>query len=174
MPAGVVVDTSFLISLADPSRKNHAVARRYWREFLTRGVPIYLSPIVVSEFCLKQEIPPEILRACVVRPFNWADALQAAKFGVPKVDGSAESGSRDRVKDDVKILAQAAILDAALVITDDESTFHKRAKELVSEGVVTFRSILLADGFDDAHFNPGGQSAFAFGADEEENDELTE
>jgi hypothetical protein len=34
--------------------------------------------------------------------------------------------------------------------------------------------ISLVDGFADAHVHPGGQRAFAFAADDEEDDELTE
>ena len=45
-----LVDTSFLISLADPGRPNHQVAKSYLREALLRGVPLYLSAIVASEF----------------------------------------------------------------------------------------------------------------------------
>jgi predicted nucleic acid-binding protein len=174
MPAGVVVDTSFLISLADPTREHHSVARQYWKEFLTRGVPIYLSTIVVSEFCLKQEIPPDILRACVVLPFNWVDAMQVARLGVPKSESPGQSGARDRVKDDIKIIAQAAIVDAALVITDDEATFHKRAKDFAKQGAVQFRSVLLADGFDEGNFSPSGQRSLAFGEEGEEIDDVLE
>lgn len=47
MGAGVVLDTSFLITLADPVRKNHAVARRYWRHFMEQNIPVFLPTIVV-------------------------------------------------------------------------------------------------------------------------------
>lgn len=57
MPAGVLLDTSYLITLADPGRENHQTARRYWRHFTEEGIPIYLPTIVVSEFCIRQEIP---------------------------------------------------------------------------------------------------------------------
>ena len=57
MPAGVLVDTSYLITLAGKSRKHHDTARRYWRHFLENQIPIFLSTIVVSEFCIKQELP---------------------------------------------------------------------------------------------------------------------
>lgn len=42
MPAGVILDTSFLITLADPKRSNHGVARRYWRHFAEQSIPVYL------------------------------------------------------------------------------------------------------------------------------------
>lgn len=105
MAAGVVLDTSFLITLADSARNHHEAARRYWRHFTEQGQPIFLPTIVVSEFCVRQEIPSEILRACVVLPFNWDDAQQAASLDFSKVD--REGQSRDALKDDVKIIAQA-------------------------------------------------------------------
>jgi hypothetical protein len=49
---------------------------------LENDIRMFLSTIVVSEFCGVQEIPPEILRCCVVLPFNWDDAQRAAQAGV--------------------------------------------------------------------------------------------
>lgn len=57
-----LVDTSFLISLADPGRPNHEVAKRYLREALHRGVPLYLSAIVASEFQVGQPVTDLPLR----------------------------------------------------------------------------------------------------------------
>ena len=86
MAAGVVLDTSFLITLAGAGREHHHTARRYWRHFSENGIPLYLPTIVVSEFCIRQEIPPELLRACVVLPFNWDDAQKAAALDFSKAD----------------------------------------------------------------------------------------
>lgn len=52
----VLVDTSFLITLADPVRRHHEVAKTYFREFLNANVPLYLSAIVASEFQVKQAV----------------------------------------------------------------------------------------------------------------------
>ena len=80
MAAGVLLDTSFLITLAGSHRVHHDAARLYWRHFTENGIPMYFSTIVVSEFCVKQEIDPPILRCCIVLPFNWDDAQQAASL----------------------------------------------------------------------------------------------
>ena len=64
MPAGMLLDTSFLITLAGTNRAHPETARRYWKHFLENQIPIYLSTVVVSEFCIKQEIPPDMLRCC--------------------------------------------------------------------------------------------------------------
>jgi predicted nucleic acid-binding protein len=166
MAAGVVLDTSFLITLADPKRAHHETARRYWRHFTEQGIPIFLPTIVVSEFCIRQEIPPEILRACVVLPFNWDDAQQAAALDFSKVPRDGES--RDALKDDVKIIAQAMVKEAALIITDDTRSLYKFARELTVAGKASFRAIKLEDGFDLAFFDPNGQRQLGFDSESDE------
>lgn len=158
MSAGVVLDTSFLITLAGKDRANHQTARRYWKHFGETGIPLYLPTIVVSEFCVRQEIPAKILRACVVLPFNWDDAQKAAKLDFSRVERGGES--RDALKDDVKIIAQAVVKDAAYVITDDSRSFYKFAAHFREIGQVSFRPIKLEDGFDRAFFDPNGQREF--------------
>lgn len=153
MAAGVILDTSYLITLADPTRKHHDAARKYWRYFTENALPMYLPTIVVSEFYIKQTLPPEILRACVVLPFNWDDAIKAASVDFSKAN--RQGTSRDALKDDVKIIAQAAVKDAAFLITDDSNTFYKFAEALVTSGMAHFRPIKLEDGFDLAFFHHG-------------------
>jgi hypothetical protein len=154
MAAGVVLDTSFLITLADAGRNHHSAARQYWRHFTENGMPIFLPTIVVSEFCVRQTIPPKILRCCVLVPFNWDDALQTAQLEFSK-DRNPED-DRHALKDDVKILAQAMVKDAAFAITDDTRTFYRYARRLHEAGRAAFQTIKLEDGFDPAFFN-GGQ-----------------
>jgi len=158
MAAGVLLDTSFLITLADKSRKHHETARRYWRHFLENQIPIFLSTIVVSEFCIKQEIPPEILRCCVLLPFNWDDAERAAKMDWQRLRPAAVE--RQALKDDVKIIAQAVGVDAEFVITDDAESFYRYCSGLKAAGDVHFKAIKLQDGFDRAFFDANGQREF--------------
>ena len=116
------------------------------------------APIVVSEFCVRQEIPPEILRCCVVLPFNWDDAIQTAQLDFTKFKALDES--RVAIKDDVKIVAQACVCGAGHVITDDVDSLARMALDLKAAGKVTFKTICLKDGFDRAFFDPNGQSDF--------------
>ena len=46
----ILLDTSYLITLADPGRAHHETAKRYLREALAQGFPLYLSAVVASEF----------------------------------------------------------------------------------------------------------------------------
>ena len=155
MPTGVLIDTSFAITLAVPKRAHHDAARKYWKHFLDSGMPIYLSTIVVSEFSVKQQIPDEIRLACILLPFNWADAIRSAKFDNTRE--KEEGVERQAVKDDIKILAHAACQDVEFVIADDKNTFFKYAVALRDKGLVKFTAINLESGFDISHFNQGQQ-----------------
>lgn len=157
MAAGVLLDTSFLITLADRNRANHETARRYWRHFIENQIPILLSTIVVSEFCVKQEIDPQILRCCVVVPFNWDDAQRVATLDWKPVRPAGIE--RDALKDDIKIIAQAARIEAEYVITDDSDSFYRFCSAFQSAGKISFKPLKLEDGFDAAFFN-GGQRDF--------------
>jgi predicted nucleic acid-binding protein len=168
MAAGVVLDTSFLITLADAKRPNHEAARKYWQHFAENGLPVFLPTIVVSEFCIRQEIPADILRSCVVLPFNWSDAIKAAELDFSKSKQKDES--RDALKDDVKIIAQVIVKEAAYAITDDSRTFYKYAQQLVQTGAAAFRPIKLEDGFDPAFFN-GGQRELSLQDEDAEAEE---
>jgi len=159
MAGGVLLDTSFLITLADKNRAHHEGAWQYGRHFLENEIPINLSTIVASEFSIKQEIPPEILSCCVVLPFNWDDALRAAKLDWKRLHSLGVA--RDALKDDIKIIAQAARADVDLVITDDAQSFYKYCITFKEDGEVRFRAIKLEDGFDRAFFDPSGQRDFS-------------
>lgn len=170
MAAGVVLDTSFLITLADSTRAHHGIAVQYWKWFLEHGIPILLPTIVVSEFYRKQAIPPEILRSCVVLPFNWDDALKAAELDLSAFDRQGEP--RDSLKDNIKILAQAVIKDSAFVISDDVKTFLAYAARMVQEGNAGFRPIAIDEEFDAAHFN-GGQRELPLAPEAGDESDLT-
>lgn len=154
MAAGVLLDTSFFITLAGSSRPHYEAARRYWQYFTENQIPIYLSTIVVSEFCVKQEIPPEILRCCVVLPFNWTDAQFAAKLDWKRL--RPENVQRDALKDDIKIIAQGAVAEVEFALTDDSESFYQFCQIFKTAGEIGFTAIRLEDGFDIAFFN-GGQ-----------------
>ena len=129
-----LVDTSFLISLADRDRKHHAVARSYFREALKRGVPLYLSAIVVSEFQVKQAVTDLPMRNFSVLPFNIDHAMTA---GLLMRDIQRDEGDdRVAVKDDVKLIAQAVCesLTHILTCTDRNVPNPFPATETVAPG----------------------------------------
>ena len=160
MSAGVVLDTSFLITLADPVRDHHQTAKSYWKHFLEQGITVFLPTIVVSEFCRKQEIPPEIRQSCVPLPFNWDDAIKASEMDITLFDRQGES--RAALKDDVKIISQGIVNDAQWLITDDSSSFYRYASNLQQAGKSQCKPIKLDDGFDLSFFEPDGQRSLDF------------
>ena len=149
----VLVDTSFLISLSDPGRGQHAVAQQYFRACIDRRVPMFLSSIVVSEYQVRQAVNDLQLRNFIVLPFNIDHAMACGLLvkSMPRDAGD----DRVRVKDDFKLIAQCQCDSVSHVLTEDASTLTKYLERLRQEGRLGTRSILLRDGFDAAWFDNG-------------------
>lgn len=151
--SAILVDTSFLISLADPTRKHHDTAVAYFREALRRDVPLYLSAIAISEFVVKQSVTDLPLRNFVVLPFNIDHAMTTGLLmrGLRRDVGD----DRSAVKDDLKLIAQSICESITHILTEDAQTMVKYVRRLSDEGQCSLKTILLADGFDAAWFNNG-------------------
>lgn len=159
MADGVLLDTSFLISFVDPTRKHHAVAVQFFRHFADEGMPMFLSTIAVAEFHQQQPVADLPLDAMIVLPFNLPDAMRAAELDFTRFKGTA-GVSRDALKDDFKLLGQVKANDLAYVITEDASSLYKFCGELRAKRALSARAIKLEDGFDKSHFDPAGQHDF--------------
>jgi len=59
------------------------------------------------------------------------------------------------LKDDIKIIAQAANATVEYIVTDDEDSLTKYAKECKTQGKITCGCIVLSEGFDRAFFARG-------------------
>ena len=149
----VLLDTSFLISLSDPTRSHHAVAEQYYRECIAHRVPMFLSTVVISEYQVKQAINDLPLRNFIALPFNVDHAMACGLLvrAFPRDAGD----DRVRVKDDFKLIAQCQCDDLSHVLSEDASTLTKYVQRLRDSGQVETRSILLKDGFDAAWFENG-------------------
>jgi hypothetical protein len=156
---GVLLDTSFLISFADRTRKHHAVAVQFFKFFAAEGVPMFLSTIAAAEFHQKQPVTDLPLDAVVVLPFNLVDAMRAAELDFTQFKGTP-GVSRDALKDDFKLLGQVKSHDIAFVITEDASSLHRFCAELRLKKALTARGVKLEDGFDKSYFDPTGQHDF--------------
>ena len=159
MADGVLLDTSFLISFADPTRKHHAVAVQFFKLFTSEGVPMYLSTIVASEFHMKQPVTDLPLEAIIALPFNLNDAVRAAELDFAAYKG-APGVARDALKDDFKLLGQVKESDIAFVITEDARSLYKFCSELRAKHLLSTRAIKLEDGFDKSHLDAAGQHDF--------------
>jgi len=151
--SAILLDTSYLISLADPARAHHLTAVSYLREALKRGVPLYLSAVAASEFQVKQAVTDLPLRNFEVLPFNIDHAMTAGLL-MRNLQRDA-SDDRSAVKDDVKLIAQAICESLTHILTEDAQTLVKYLKRLNKDGASSVRPILLADGFDSAWFDNG-------------------
>lgn len=149
----VLLDTSFLISLSDPTRAHHVAAVQYYKECVHRQVPMYLSTIVISEFQVKQAINDLPLRNFVVLPFNVDHAMRCGLI-IRKMTRDPED-DRVRVKDDFKILAQCDCESISHLISEDASTLAKYLERARDASLATTKVVLLRDGFDAAWFENG-------------------
>jgi predicted nucleic acid-binding protein len=154
--SGFLLDTSFLITLVNPDRDHHEVAKAYYREALQRGVPLVLSTIVLSEFQVGQTVDSLPLHNFIVLPFNYDHAVQAGLlFRWLRSEGPDWQGQRGAVKDDLKLIAQAECNAIPMVLTADEQTLCRYARRLADAGQARVLAITLAAGFDMAWFNDG-------------------
>lgn len=149
----VLLDTSFLISLSDPTRVHHAAAVQYYRECVHRQVPMYLSTIVISEFQVKQAINDLPLRNFVVLPFNVDHAMSCGL--IIRSMARDLDDDRVRVKDDFKLLAQCDCEAISHLISEDASTLAKYLDRAREAGLAATKVVLLRDGFDAAWFENG-------------------
>jgi hypothetical protein len=91
----VSLDTSFLISFADPDRAHHSVAVDYFRHCVAQQVPMWVSTVAAGEFEVVQPVSDLPLQHFRIQPSNLPHAIKAAAL-------SARSG-KDRRRLRLKI-----------------------------------------------------------------------
>ena len=159
MSPSVLLDTSFLISFADGRRKHHAVAMEYYRYLLETSIPIYLSSLVAAEFAVRQPVTDLPLRTFRVLPFNLTYAIQAAELDFKELRKPEDA--RAVVKEDIKLLAQAAVENISHVLTEDARTLYRYCEQLRTTGKISTKAIKLVEGFDASWFIDGGQKVMS-------------
>jgi len=156
----VLLDTSFLICLSTPSRPNHRTAKSYYRSFITHGVTMFLSTIVISEFEVRQRITDLELHNFIVKPFNIEDAIAAGRLFEQGFATKMPSEDRVAVKDDIKLLAQCMTAGIGHFISDDAAC-ARRVTALRTMGRVASLpyAICTQESFSDAWFAEGNQGS---------------
>ena len=142
----IILDTSFLITLLDDQRPNHAVALQYYKYCLENGHLLYVSTISISEYCLKGKISELPLENLIILPFNIEDAAKSSELNFK--DTLEDGESRTVVKDDYKIIGQAEVKNCDFILTDDVNTLHRHVTSLKSAGKINLDAITLE------RFNP--------------------
>jgi predicted nucleic acid-binding protein len=157
---GVLLDTSYLITLSNPLRDNHLIAKQYFTQLINRSVMLYLSTIVISEFEVKQRVKDIGLQNFIVLPFNIDHAIAAASLTMSAVKTRGIDYPRCSVKDDVKLLAQCEIAGISHFLTDDEkcTTQIETLRKIYNPRKLPF-GIYCGDKFTDAWFNPENQTS---------------
>jgi len=157
----VSLDTSFLITFADPERPNHAVAVEYFRYCLAQRIPLWISTVVAGEFEVKEPISDLPLQNFRIQPYNLAHAIKAAALYRTLHDETTPvEGQRSVIINDLKVIAQAEEEQIPVVITEDANTLVRIATRLRQRGGVTVNTILLKEGFTPGRLENPAQSEF--------------
>jgi hypothetical protein len=143
------LDTSFLISFADPTRPNHGTAVDYFRYCVAERIPMWVSTVAAGEFAVKQSLNDLPLRNFRILPYNLPHAIRAATlFNQAKDVSTSAEDRRPIIINDLKIIAQAAEEKIPFILTEDENTLVRLAAALRAKGVLVIGTLLLKDGFE--------------------------
>ena len=143
----VSLDTSFLISFADPDRPNHTVAVDYFRHCLAQRIPMWISVVAAGEFEVGQPVSDLPLQNFRIQPYNLPHAIRAASlFRALREDTTEQTEERRPIIiNDLKILAQAEEDQIPVILTEDANTLSRIASRLRQRNVVSVRALLLTD-----------------------------
>jgi predicted nucleic acid-binding protein len=156
----ISLDTSFLISFADPERPHHGVALEYFRHCLANRIPMWISTIAAGEFEVGQSVTDLPLQTFRIQPYNLPHAIKAASlYNALKNEGGPDDG-RKIIINDLKILAQAEDDDIGVILTEDARTLSKIAAKLNSSGKLSARVLLLSEGFTPGRLERPNQNEF--------------
>ena len=145
----VSLDTSYLISFADPDRPHHQVAVEYFRHCLAQRIPMWLSVVAAGEFEVGEPVSDLPLQNFRIQPYNLPHAIRAAALFRAlrtQATGSQEE-RRPVIINDLKILAQAEEEKIPVVLTEDANTLSRFATRLRQHGDFSVRVLLLSEGF---------------------------
>lgn len=158
----VSLDTSFLISFADPTRPHHAVAVEYFRYCLAQQIPMWISVVAAGEFEVGQPISDLPLQNFRIQPYNLPHAIRAAALF--RIDRDANPPTpQDRrpiIINDLKIVAQAEEDQIPVILTEDANTLSRLVTRLRQRKATTTRVLLLTAGFTPGRLETPAQDEF--------------
>jgi predicted nucleic acid-binding protein len=155
MTAAFLLDTSFLITLADDSRPLHRTARQYYEHALKEGASLHVSTLALAEFAVKQSVTDLPLRTFRVEPFNIRHAIKSGELCASLMPTRDANDNRAVVITDLQLIAQAAAEGILFILTEDKNTLSKYVERAREAGACQCRAVLLSDGFEAAWFNDG-------------------
>lgn len=155
MTAAFLLDTSFLITLADDSRPRHPIARQYYEQAVLQAAPLHVSTLALAEFATKQAITDLPLRTFRIEPFNVAHATKSGELYAALMPARDPNDGRAAVRTDLHLIAQAACEVIPFILTEDQNTLSKYVERARAAGACQCQAVLLSEGFDAAWFNDG-------------------
>ncbi|MBN8247369.1 MAG: PIN domain-containing protein [Verrucomicrobia bacterium] len=158
----VSLDTSFLITFADPGRTHHAVAVDYFRHCLAQRIPMWLSAVAACEFEVRQPVSDLPLQNFRIQPYNLPHAIRAAALfrGIRDDQAPAAEDRRPIIINDLKILAQSEEEGIPVILTEDRNTLFRLTERLRQRGGVKVRVLLLSEGFTPGRIEVPAQDEF--------------
>ncbi len=138
----VLLDTSFLIRLLSKNDPLHQNAEDYYRYFLEKEIPMYISTITVAEYCVNGDISELPLRSVRIIPFNIQHAPIAGGFAnilySARKTNDISVDNRLIIPNDVKLFAQAECTpDVKYFVTSDTKS-SKLIDKISEKNVVSF------------------------------------
>ena len=121
----VLIDTGFLITVFDDQRPNHLTALSMYQFFIEHAFTMYLSSIVVSEFCVRGDIQQLPLSNFLPLTFDFYDGTLTGKINFTNF--LAQGDDRTSVKDDIKLVAQMVKNGISYFATEDGPLVRKLA-----------------------------------------------
>jgi len=142
----VLLDTSFCVRLLKSNADFHQNAVDYFEYFLEKGIEMYLSTIVVSEYAVGDD-PDNLMSLNSFRllEFDYADAKTAGQFlaTLRSLGKFGDFGDRKVVINDIKLFSQIHNRNIGAYITKDIKSLGKIIEPLSGSHKLNFEFIDL-------------------------------
>ncbi len=119
----------------------HPNTKAWFRWLLDHKVPMHLSAISISEFCVKGAFDQLPLRNVRVLPFNWQHAQRSGEFASVLLHQRKDE-ERAVVINDIKLLAQAEVEPRISHFLNKDRKLNAKITQLTTAGV-QLRTTLL-------------------------------
>ncbi|WP_218962244.1 PIN domain-containing protein [Sphingobacterium sp. 1.A.4] len=137
----ILLDNSFVTRLLKRDDEYHDNVVKYYEYFLNKGIVMYLSSIVVSEYSVADD-PDNLLSLKTFRllEFDYNDAKISGEFySYLKGDNTLrDTIERKVIINDLKIFAQIQSRGIDAFISKDAKAYNKMYKPLQNNGMLSF------------------------------------
>ncbi len=117
-----LLDTNFVINLVNKDFALHQLAVDYFKYFLDNKITMFLSTIVVGEFCVKGSFDSLPTRSSRLLSYNLPHSKVAGRFANVLYNNNQIReipGGRKLISNDVKLLAQTSFESIDYFVSSD-------------------------------------------------------